>query len=184
MHYSFKVKSKASGEYLPLITISSHTIRQACLSTWARSDSAGTLHTLPSTDLSPKGSLKVEWAVNPPGKIRAAIPEDAVHNTSFRWARMCAAMAHWVKLLPVPAGASIMKSPPLLFKAASVTTSKMCLVQRSNPPLDAEFLPCAHVGCRFFCFVFFASFFCLLFLILRRMGKNKVCLLHIIQSWL
>ena len=32
--------------------------------------------------------------------------------------------------------------------------------------------------------VFFVSFFCLLFFILRRMGKNKVCLLHIIQSWL
>ena len=68
----------------------------------------------------------------------------------------------------------------LVYRAASVTTSKMCLCSTVNSAARCRVL--ALCPCRLS--FFFVSFFCLLFLILRRMGKNKVCLLHIIQSWL
>ena len=41
-----------------------------------------------------------------------------------------------------------------------------------------------HVRMRRAAVVFFCFVFCFLFLILRRMGKNKVCLRHNIQGWL
>ena len=73
------------------------------------------------------------------------------------------------------------KAPPYYSKLHGWLRRRCAFVcvQRSIPPLDAEFLPLPMSAV-----VFFVSFVCLSFLILRRMGKNKVCLLHIIQSWL
>lgn len=51
----------------------------------------------------------MEWAVQPPGNWRAAIPVDATASAVIRSARKRKAMTFSAKIFPVPAGASIMK---------------------------------------------------------------------------
>ena len=55
----------------------------------------------------------MECAVRPPGNSRAAMPVEAVQRPSLPLALMSAARAHIVNVFPDPAGASIVKMPPL-----------------------------------------------------------------------
>ena len=111
---SLSVESKSSEAYSLDIGHSSHVNNPACLRTSALWDSALVLHVLliPLTASGPKGSLKVGCAVRPPGRITAAIPVDAVHKTRDPRALRDAAIVVSVNVLPVPAGAWIVYTPP------------------------------------------------------------------------
>ena len=67
------------------------------------------LQTHEEVNASSMGSLKRECAVQPPGSCNAAMPVDATIKTSLPSPRNHLDAKHFfVKVLPVPAGASIM----------------------------------------------------------------------------
>ena len=59
---------------------SSHLKNPGCLRTSALGGSAWIWRVLPLIAAGPKGSLKVECAVRPPGRVNAAVPVDAVQK--------------------------------------------------------------------------------------------------------
>lgn len=91
------LKSKASGAYLLDIGHSSHINELVCFHTSALCDSTWMLHVLPLTASRPL-SVIVECAVSAPGRINAAMPVDAAHETSVP--RAHAAIVDSVSVFP------------------------------------------------------------------------------------
>ena len=104
---SCNIISRASIVRLSIIGVSSHIMSFVSWSNLAKSDYLLTLQVILSSIW--RGSLNLEWVVQPPGNILVATPEEVVASAIKFLDLIVASITRFKNVFPVPPGPSIKK---------------------------------------------------------------------------